>query len=873
LILPEGVVLGVVPNDDELADSDLGAGTGGSSADSDGSPTQLDRSPESESESSSSPGVERVVGLVVGRPRAVVVAFLVLTVPFAAGLANVTTETGTESFSEELPEQVALDAVDREFAPPFAPADGTTQLIQRGENVLSRDALVRLLVVQRELDERADFRVTGTRSVAGEVALELDPTATEPADQVRVVRRAPPSDIDAAVRRAATDPGFVSLLSTDFNPQAARASATVAVVSHAVPAAPENVDPLGSIQRQMQVLVGELAPDVTVFGGGVVEAEFGAVIGDTLLLVVPASAILIVLFLVLAYRDIGDLVLGLVGLGMTTVWTFGSLGLVGQPFDQILVAVPPLVLAVGIDYGIHAVNRYREERVAGAGIRDGMAVTVRQLVVAFGVVTLTSSIGFASNLSSGLLPIRRFGLVAAVGIVFTALVFGIFVPAAKVWLDELRARTRLPEATQRPIGSERSRAGRVLSVGVVLARRAPLVVLVLVAVTTGAAAGYATGVDTEFSQEDFLPPAETPSSLTGLPEPFRPGDYTVTRTLNFLEDRFETGEEDTVTVYVRGPLTDDTALASIQRAGTDPPETFVTGADGVAQGQSIVTIIQAYAASDPAFGELVARNDRDGDGIPDRNLDQVYDALLTSPVRETALSFLTEDGRSARVVYAVEADADPAVVTADARTVADRAPYAATATGEIVVFQAVADLIFASALSSLALALVGTATALAAVFRALFGRATLGLAVLVPILTTVALVAASMRATGIALNAFTATVLALTIGLGVDYGVHFVHRFADERRDGATLDDALTTTVTGTGGALAGSMVTTVFGIGVLVLATFPAIGQFGVLAAMSVLYAFLTSLLVLPSVLVLRARYAGSLTGDHRASPRLSQS
>ncbi|MEA5386938.1 MMPL family transporter [Haloarculaceae archaeon H-GB2-1] len=334
----------------------------------------------------------------------------------------------------------------------------------------------------------------------------------------------------------------------------------------------------------------------------------------------------------------------------------------------------------------------------------------------------------------------------------------------------------------------------------------------------------------------------------------------MTRTLNFLEDRFETGEEDTVTVYVRGPLTADTTLESIQRAGSDPPRTFVTGPDGTAQSQSIVTVIEAYAESDPEFRELVARNDRDGDGIPDRNLDRIYDALLTSPVRETALSYVTENARSGRVVYAVEADADDTAVTEDARTVATRLPYATTATGDIVVFQAVADLIFASALSSLAVALAGTALALAFVFRMLFGRATLGLSVLVPIITTVALVAATMRAVGIALNAFTATVLALTIGLGVDYGVHFVHRFADERRNGASVDDALTTTVTGTGGALAGSMVTTVFGIGVLVLATFSAIGQFGVLAALSVLYAFLTSLLVLPSVLVLRARYAGSV-------------
>ena len=51
--------------------------------------------------------------------------------------------------------------------------------------------------------------------------------------------------------------------------------------------------------------------------------------------------------------------------------------------------------------------------------------------------------------------------------------------------------------------------------------------------------------------------------------------------------------------------------------------------------------------------------------------------------------------------------------------------------------------------------------------------------------------------------------------------------------------------------ALLGSMATTSFGIGVLVLAVLSVLGQFGVLTAISIMYSFLASLLVLPSALV----------------------
>jgi predicted RND superfamily exporter protein len=110
-----------------------------------------------------------------------------------------------------------------------------------------------------------------------------------------------------------------------------------------------------------------------------------------------------------------------------------------------------------------------------------------------------------------------------------------------------------------------------------------------------------------------------------------------------------------------------------------------------------------------------------------------------------------------------------------------------------------------------------------------------------------------MRLFGIPFNSLTATILSITIGLGIDYSVHVVHRFADEYEKRDTFD-ALERTVRGTGGALTGSMLTTVTGIGVLVLAITPILGQFGLLTGLSILLAYLASVFVTPSVVVVWA-------------------
>jgi len=125
-----------------------------------------------------------------------------------------------------------------------------------------------------------------------------------------------------------------------------------------------------------------------------------------------------------------------------------------------------LLLAVGIKFGTHTINRYREKRLTEDDPERAMRTATDQLLVAFFIVTATTVLGFSSNLVSGLLSIREFGLVATVGIAFTFLVFGVFLPSLKLYTDALRERYPIPTFSQTPIGSEGSRLGGVFALPV-----------------------------------------------------------------------------------------------------------------------------------------------------------------------------------------------------------------------------------------------------------------------------------------------------------------------------------------------------------------------------------------------------------------------
>jgi len=418
--------------------------------------------------------IDRVDDWIVNRPRAVILAFVVVTLVMSSGLGMTATESGTDQFTEDIPAQEAAEDINERFeTESFTDGTASTQLIQSNSNVLSKSSLLRMLEAQHRLEETPDQRVVATASVARAVALEIDPEATTLDAQIDALERTPASTVRAHTRTVLGDrPGLVALLSEDYNRESVTASATIGTVTHSLPDADSGGgggggdSPAQAIQLQAEDIVATAGGDIRVFGSGLLSAEFGNVIGDSLLIVVPAAVTLIFVFLVYAYRDPLDLLVGVVSLAMAILWTFGFMGLAGIAFTQMLIAVPPLLLAVGIDFGIHAVNRYREERVQGIGIVESMRTATDQLLVAFFIVTGTTVIGFSANLTSALPPIQDFGLVAGIGIIFTFLIFGIFLPAAKVYADQWRARVGFPQFGSQPLGTEESVLGKVLPRGI-----------------------------------------------------------------------------------------------------------------------------------------------------------------------------------------------------------------------------------------------------------------------------------------------------------------------------------------------------------------------------------------------------------------------
>ncbi|OKY78917.1 MAG: putative exporter of the RND superfamily [Candidatus Methanohalarchaeum thermophilum] len=784
---------------------------------------------------------------IIEHSKKVLLVFFVVTLILAAGLPKIGIDAGTERFFESVPEHDTQQYINNKFGQSFKIDKSTTEIIYSSDNIFSKRSILKLLELQKEVQQDPSLRVDKVTGVASGVARMIDPLATDISDQIQVIKSSTNLEVlKAGQELIETRSETQRILSKDLNPNQPRASDTMLIISHSIE---EDSTDLERIQKKIRDITSTMDGEFRVYGSALKNAKFDVAIFESLSLVVPSVTILVFVFLVIAYRDPIDLLLGLLSLILALIWTFGFMGYFGIPFSLVMIAVPVLVLGVGIDFGIHAINRYREERTSNKPITKSMWISNSQLLIAFFIVTVTNIIGFSSNLTADLEPIREFGAVVSIGMFFTFLLFGIFLPTLKFHIDKLRKKYNIPQFSLTPLGGKGSILGKILRFSEKLANSRPLILITIILIITAGAFYSATNVKSEFEDEDFLPYDDLPWQIEIIPDRFAPQEYEITATANYIRDSFETTQSEIVTIYVEGNLKKDHSLESIYRRGQDPPTSFVTK-NGRTVSQSIIDIMHEYAQQDPEFAELLDKNDLSGNGVPDRNLKTIYQELLHSTYRNQALEYITEDMRSMRIDYQVKADKTDKEVTVDAKSFTERFRFDSTATGDIIVFRALTEALTASAIKSFLVAFFLTAIFLSITFGLLEGYWSLGLINMAPITVALILLVGSMPILGIAFNALTATILAITVGLGVAYSVHITHRFIDEYKKQEKVHESLLITLGGTGGGVTASILTTAGSALCTTLAASPILAQFGLLTALSTFYSYLAAITVLPLTL-----------------------
>jgi predicted RND superfamily exporter protein len=553
-------------------------------------------------------------------------------------------------------------------------------------------------------------------------------------------------------------------------------------------------------------------------------------------------------------RTTADTLITMLTIGFAIQWMNGYGYLRFETQSQMVQILPILLIGLGVDYAIHMNTRYRQELVAGQSVDAAISTAIRTVGIALVLATLTAAVGFLTNVTNDIPALAEFGELAAVGISISFLLMLTFVPAVREVLDR-RAERNSRLTTDGLEAGEARILPNLIGKTAVLPKKMAVATVIASLLLTGLGAYGMTGLSTQFSFLDFVP---TTSPLRG--------------TALTLTERFDFPE--TTSVLITGEVASGSAwngMVASYSAAADVPtvQTVETPRGTFATGSSFTSVMLRYLdpASEAADPELLGVAVGLGFGQPgvfpsDADLTPLYDAAFEKYPIDLAGVLSSTDGVYDAALFNFDTTAgdNGAADLADGLNAAFEpartAGLEAVATSGAIISALVVNTLRDSQVSSLLLTLGAALLLLVVNFWFESRRPMLGVITTLPVAIVVIWVFGLMAAFGIPFGPVTATISAIGIGIGIPYMIHVTHRYLEERLEWKNENDAIEHTLIHTGGALAGSAITTVAGFGILMVSTTIPFRQFGFVIAYTILLALIAAVMVLPSMLVLWDRW-----------------
>ena len=621
--------------------------------------------------------------------------------------------------------------------------------------------------------------------------------------------------------------------------------------------------------------------------GGDFLTEIGILFGKAFLIILGVLAYIFFIrprkgygFFQSSRRTLSDLLLSLGTILLSILWMQGIgtllgpgfLNIIGAP-NQISQIAPILLIGLGVDYAIHFTGRYREELGEGLSVKDSTKNTLSSVGIALTLATLATIVGFLSNVVSPLPEFKDFGITVSFGILFALLLVMTFVPAIRSLLDK-KAEKKDSINREAFSSSGESVLNKVAGASSIIPRKLKLISIALLLGISSYGYVSFTNLDTVFNFTDFLPE-----------------DDPVVATLAVLTDEFGGGFGETTTVLLEGQ---DLATPEIHNAIIDAINNLATADNVVVFGENVAN--ESVVAS---LGAMLAPQDATPGAppqAPDMNLisglmsygvqlmtgegmdalkvsttgdvDSLYKSLLTmDPATFGGSLYLNDEGifTAQQIKITTSAGSEGSrqltedIYSAFAQVTDLGVDVAAT--NDSIVTNSVSDLISASQFQSLIFAILSSMLFLIIYYWIDLRRPFLGVVTIFPVIAIVMGTYLGMGLLEIPLNPVTATLTGIAIGIGVPFVIHVTNRFREALTKDSNPVSAITSTLKTTGGSLFGSAFTTMAGFGILTTSTLKPFQQMGQVVLVSIGFALVASILILPTLLVLWANYHNKKT------------
>jgi predicted RND superfamily exporter protein len=565
-----------------------------------------------------------------------------------------------------------------------------------------------------------------------------------------------------------------------------------------------------------EILEGE--EKVHVAGRPIVEGTMAVLGPADMKRMVPIVLTVIILILLFLLRSVKNTILTMLVVLFSTIWTFGLLAVVGIPIYAVFTTIPVMLIAIGVADGIHLfshVDLFRVENPTASKI-DTIRNMVQEMWKPVVMTSVTTAVGFISLLTSQVYPIKYFGVFTAFGVLAAMLLSLVLIPAGMmlVGLPKIKKiKVHSADDKHTTIFAHKFASGLIKYKWATLGLTAVIIVIAIF------------GTSKVWINSSFLDKFEKNSDIV-LTDKFINENFGGTSTLNLV---LESPKKD----IFKNPA----MLEIVDKMQTDVESIEIVGSSfGLTD--YLLRMNKVMHADDEAFNIIPETSDLiaqylllyEMSGDPE-NLWQVTDF----------------DYQKLNVTFQLKSDDSKSINSAMDRIESYRDQFKthnidmnfAGSGYKALVFT---DLILQGQIASLLMSLIIVAVLLSFMFK----NVVAGLTGTVPIIITAAISFGVMGLLGIPLSTTTALMSSISIGIGIDYAVHFIDRYRENTRKTKNMELAIQRTMHHSGRAIVFNAAVVIAGFMVMLFSVFPPNRELGFLVSLNMFTSFVGTVTVM---------------------------
>lgn len=501
---------------------------------------------------------------------------------------------------------------------------------------------------------------------------------------------------------------------------------------------------------------------------------------------------------------------------IAVIWQMGLLTVLGFGIDPMSILVPFLVFAIGVSHGVQMINATGKNVAAGLDAKTAAQASFRRLLIPGGVALLSDTVGFITLLIIEIGVIRELAITASLGVGVIILTNLFLLP---VLMSFVRFKPSYVAAVSAPT-PKADKFWRALSASAEPKVAAVILVISALLFTAG------------YYQSKQLKIGDLHPGASSLHEDSR-----------YNQDTFLITDRYAISVDYINVMVETDANGCTFHPIMDKIDQFQWRMENVPGVQSAVSLPSVSKSINAAFNE---------GNVKWRILPRTTESLVQASSRvETSTGLLNGDCSVMPVILFLNDHKAETIekVVAEAKKVGAELGTDTTkfmlASGPVGVMAATNEAV-AAAQDPMTLYVYGAVILLCLIsFRSI--RATM--AVIIPLYIVTVLATALMTLLEIGLTVSTLPVIALGVGIGVDYGIYILTNMTQPLRDGMPLREAYYNALKSTGSAVLFTAITLAIGVSTWVFSALKFQVDMGILLTFMFIVNMLGAVFVLPAL------------------------